>query len=288
MNLEQLKQLDEIAKQGTLSSASRTLHTSQSALSRSMQRLEAELGQQLFSRSKNSVELNEAGKIVVDHARAILREERFMHDALDRLERRESMIFVGTVAPAPLWELTALLAERFPGTLLSPVTLDEAEVIRRFVNRDIDIAITLEPLDLPTCRSTRLFDENLSVLLPKGHPLAGKESLTFSQLDGESFLVDSSAGFWLDVVRKRMPNAQFLEQSDRMVLQNLVSGTDLLAFTTDRSRHMGNSGTRACVPLVDGDATAAFYITARTDVPTRVSSIIDQLEAQPSARPDEA
>ena len=94
MNLEQLKQLDIIARQGTLSSASKILHTSQSALSRSMQRLEAELGKELFSRSKNSVELNEAGLIVVDHARAMLREERFMRDTLDRLTQRESTLLV--------------------------------------------------------------------------------------------------------------------------------------------------------------------------------------------------
>ena len=211
MNLEQLKQLDIIARQGTLSSASKILHTSQSALSRSMQRLEAALGQELFSRSKNSVELNEAGLIVVDHARAMLREERFMRDALDRLTQRESTLLVGAVAPAPVWRLTSLAVERFPGTIISPITLDEGEVIHRFVNRDIDLAITREPLDIPTSRDVRFMDEHLSVLMPANHPLASQASVTFPQIDGERFLVDSSAGFWLDVVRRRMPHTKFIE-----------------------------------------------------------------------------
>ena len=50
MELEQLRQLDAIARRGTMSAAARALHLSQPALSRSLARLEAELGQPLFDR----------------------------------------------------------------------------------------------------------------------------------------------------------------------------------------------------------------------------------------------
>ena len=77
MELEQMRQLDAIARYGTISAAANELHISQPSLSRSVHRLEQELGQELFTRSRNRAELNEAGMLAVEHARAILREDLF-------------------------------------------------------------------------------------------------------------------------------------------------------------------------------------------------------------------
>ena len=56
--LNQLEQLLTVAEYGTLSAAAEKLHLSQPALSRSMQRLEAELSVPLFSGKKNKIDLN--------------------------------------------------------------------------------------------------------------------------------------------------------------------------------------------------------------------------------------
>ena len=61
--LYQLEQLLAVSECRTLSQAAEQLHLSQSALSRSMQRLEAELQVNLFTRQKNRIELNECGRM---------------------------------------------------------------------------------------------------------------------------------------------------------------------------------------------------------------------------------
>ena len=61
--LYQLEQLLAVSECGTLSQAAEQLHLSQSALSRSMQRLEAELQVTMFTRQKNWIELNECGRM---------------------------------------------------------------------------------------------------------------------------------------------------------------------------------------------------------------------------------
>ena len=76
MELEQLRQLDAIARRGTMSAAARALHLSQPALSRSLARLEAELDQPLFDRPGRRLVLNDAGRVALEHARQILRDER--------------------------------------------------------------------------------------------------------------------------------------------------------------------------------------------------------------------
>ena len=74
MEFVQLRQLDAIARAGTISAAADELHTSQPSVSRSMRALERELGCELFERTRNHVELNEAGRLALRHARAILAE----------------------------------------------------------------------------------------------------------------------------------------------------------------------------------------------------------------------
>ena len=67
MELNQLQQLVVIADETALFRAAQKLHISQSALTRSIQRLEEELGMQLFDRTHNSMKLNEAGTIAIRH-----------------------------------------------------------------------------------------------------------------------------------------------------------------------------------------------------------------------------
>ena len=117
MELEQLRQLVEIERLGTISAAAEKLHLTQPSLSRSMKRLETDLGQELFDRTRNHVELNEAGRLAVEHARDMLAAEKRMRDTFDGLARRARTVKVGSIAPAPTWNLTARVIERYPGTI---------------------------------------------------------------------------------------------------------------------------------------------------------------------------
>ncbi|MDG3213048.1 LysR family transcriptional regulator [Streptococcus suis] len=69
LQLQQLEQLIAFADQGTLSKAAEVLLISQPSLTRNMQSLEDDLGDQLFQRSKNKLILTETGKYTVQQAR---------------------------------------------------------------------------------------------------------------------------------------------------------------------------------------------------------------------------
>ena len=278
MELEQMRQLDAIARRGTISAAADELHLSQPALSRSIKRLERELGQELFTRTHNSATLNDAGRLAVDHARNLLRDERMMLDAFADLARRQRTLLVGTVAPAPVWHLTALTVERFPGTLLNPVTLPEDEVERRLMNRSVDLAVTLRPQILPTMRSVQLMTEDLYAFLPESHRLAKASTVSFADLDGESFLVLSEVGFWMDMLRRNMPHAHIVEQADRSVFEQLVRTTELISFVTNITHESRSNLERVAVPIVDADAHATFYLSHLVDAPKRVRDIFQWVE----------
>ncbi|MEE0027669.1 MAG: LysR family transcriptional regulator substrate-binding protein, partial [Atopobiaceae bacterium] len=191
------------------------------------------------------------------------------------LARRQRTLLVGTVAPAPVWHLTALTVERFPGTLLNPVTLPEDEVERRLMNRSVDLAATLRPMILPTMRSTQVMTEDLFAFLPRSHRLATRETVSFADLDGESFLVLSEVGFWMGMLRRNMPRANIVEQADRSVFEQLVRTTELVCFVTNVTHESRGGLGRVAVPISDADAHATFYLSTLTDAPQRVQDIFE-------------
>lgn len=75
MELHQLQYLVMIADVGTVSKAAEILLISQPALTRSIQKLEDELGYPLFDRVKNRLILNDNGELAVKHAKKILKEK---------------------------------------------------------------------------------------------------------------------------------------------------------------------------------------------------------------------
>lgn len=76
MEMFLLEQFVAFAKNGTLTKAAEELHISQPALSRSMKKIEEELGVSLFERHGNRIELNETGKVAAEYAQRVLEAER--------------------------------------------------------------------------------------------------------------------------------------------------------------------------------------------------------------------
>lgn len=86
--LYQLEQLLFVADCGTLSGAAEQHHLSPSALSRSMQKLESEIGVPLFIRHKNKIELNENGKLAVEYAKKIIELSNNMVSGIRSFDRK--------------------------------------------------------------------------------------------------------------------------------------------------------------------------------------------------------
>lgn len=226
-----------------------------------MQRLEVELGQPLFDRAGRHLKLNDAGRIALDYAQQILRDERLMRDALDAHARHQSVLSVATVAPAPLWRLTALLVERMPEMMLTSGTHSQEDVERMLINGQVDLGISMRPMMLPTMRYAQLMTESLSVVLPQDHPLASRTTLSAAELDGESFLLYNQIGFWRGFCDALLPHSRFVTQEDRTVFLQLAQTTELLFFVSDAPQNdIGTPVGKVIVPLRDATAHATFYL----------------------------
>lgn len=276
MDIDQLKQLDAIATHGTISAAADELHIPQPTLSRSIRRLEQELGHDLLLRQGRHVELNAAGRLALDYIRPMLRDERLLREALDRLSTSENALRIGTVAPAPLWHLTSLIVERFPDVILSSTMVTQQELERTMLDGTMSMGICNGELRHPSFLTCPLMEEDLSVSLPADHPLAGEREVTFRQLDGETFLLFSGIGFWREVCDRRLPRSRFIVQEDREVFVQLATGTSNAFFTTNAPQlQTFVAPDHVVVPIADPDAHASFRLALRADAEGRAREVFD-------------
>ena len=280
MELEQLRQLATIAEEGTMQAASTRLHLSPSALSRSLRRLEDELGQQLFDRTKNSMRINSQGRLALEHARAILAEEQRLRDDFAAIAKRARTIRVASVAPAPTWRLSALVLAQHPTTIIEPDIVDAEEARGRLLNGACDLAVTTSPIDLPVARSTVLLREDLYANVPEKHELRGRDSLTFGELDGHSFLVYGGIGYWHEIHDRMLPHSHFVTQPDRTVFLQQVRTSDLLTFTTNAPENTSAHESRKAVPITDAEAHATFWLSTRADAPAPVQAAFELVDRE--------
>lgn len=195
-----------IADELNFSHAAKRMHTSQSALSRTIRDLESALDVQLVKRSTRRVELTEAGRAFLAEAKVGLGHiERAGNVAWHAAEGTvgelkiayNDFAIIGKV-PALIkkfrqtWPQVRLLLEFIPTSKQKEALLEEA----------IDLGFLIGPFDAPNV-GTHLIDEDSYVaLLPEEHRLAKAESLCLSDLAREPFVLGTS-GNWREL-RERL------------------------------------------------------------------------------------
>jgi len=165
--------------------SAKALHMSPSALTRGIQRIEAELGQPVFHRTKRSVALTRAGEIFRDHARAQLAAHTRLLEALAAETRAPSgelrIACTVTACHSVLPKLLARCRTRYPGIHLQLSTSDAARCMQRLESDEVDVAVVPEP-DSPASelQFVRLAHTELSFIAPK----ADKELTRRARLGG--------------------------------------------------------------------------------------------------------
>jgi len=151
--------------------SAQALHVSPSALTRAIQRLEQEVGQPLFQRSRRRVTLTRAGEIFRDHARAQLAAQARLQEALATETQTPTgelrIACTVTACHSVLPKLLARCRERYPGIHLQLSTSDAARCMQALENDEVDLAVVPQP-DRPASelRFVRLAHTDLAFIAP--------------------------------------------------------------------------------------------------------------------------
>lgn len=151
--------------------SAKALHMSPSALTRAIQRLEEELGQPLFHRTKRSVTLSRAGEIFRDYARGQVAAHARLQEALaTELQTPTGELRIActvTACHSILPKLLARCRDRYPGIHLQLSTSDAARCLQALEGDEVDLAVVPEP-DRPVAelRFVRLAHTELAFIAP--------------------------------------------------------------------------------------------------------------------------
>lgn len=268
MDLTPLQIFLAIAEEGHLTRAAARVGRSQPAVSAQLANLEEELGQRLFDRTPLGMRLTPAGALLrpyVLEATAALRAGREALDALNGLER--GTVSIGGGATATRWLLPpfvgAFLAAH-PGVRLFVREQGSAEVIDDVRAGALDLGIVTAGGEADRLVVEPWVRDELVLVLPPGHPLAGQAHFHWEALRGAR-LVMFSAG-----AAVRAPLDAGLAGRDAVVVMELRSIEAILAMVAAGvgagfvSRHALPPDT-AGLPCADGPIYRDLCLVWRAD-----------------------
>ncbi len=191
MELDQLRYFLQVADEANFTRAAETLRLSQPALSRSIAKLEDELGQPLLERQSRRVILTEAGTLLRSRAREVLRiiDNTVAEICDDGQTGTIQLGAIPTIAPFFLPGLLAEFATRFPAARLIVQEDTTENLLKACSQGDVDLAILALPLNTKYLEVEPLFDEELLLVLPADHTLTGKETIEIADIDHLPFIL---------------------------------------------------------------------------------------------------
>jgi DNA-binding transcriptional LysR family regulator len=189
MLTDQLRYFLVAARVEHIGRAAEQLELSQPALSRSIQKLEEEVGLPLFLRAGRGVRLNAAGKILL---RRVERAGAEFDDARRELQelRNTKVISVGylaTFAVRLIPDLVKSFSTREPNVHFKLFEGPSPVLARQLLEGELDLCLSTD-LAEPALEWQPLFREELVASIPEGHPLAIRKSIELKELADEPFV----------------------------------------------------------------------------------------------------
>lgn len=226
MELRQFKYLISIAEEGTFTAAAEKLYISQSALSQQVKSMEKELGVPLFDRSRNRLQFTDAGELLHQRAKRIVKEVDDAKTAIDELEQLyRGGLKIGVVQTVNAYlipQVVSSFSSEFPNIQLRVHELSAPQVEEKLYEHELDLGISFEPTDYPELRFECLFEEELLLIVNSAHALAKKKSIEVKILDRQRLMLLSE-----DYCTRRIWNrcAQEAEiQPDVHIEMNTIGG----------------------------------------------------------------
>ena len=296
MELQQLRYVLAVAQTRSFTRAAEQWLVVESGLSQQVAKLERELGLKLFARTSRRVELTQAGAAFLPAARECLAAaDRAMSEAAAAVGEVRGRLTVGAIPTVAAVDIPALL-ERFyrahPQVQVALRSGASTALVESVTAGELDLAF----LGLPERHALRgvqareLARDELVVVLPPGHRLAGEARISLAQLSEETFvdfpagspgrvqsdLAFTAAGLERDVVFEvALPDHMIGLVRRRLAVALLPAtfiGTDRPGVTT--------------VPITDGPRRVEYLVWNEFNPAPAVRAFLDLVQGEKEGLPE--
>jgi DNA-binding transcriptional LysR family regulator len=193
IELRHLRYFIAVAEELHFGHAAERLHMAQPPLSQQIRQLEAQLGFQLFYRTKRSVQLTEAGHVFLADCRKLLKQLDQAIETGRQVSRGESgqlvIGFVSSAAYSVLPDILRAFRTKFPAVRLALHELPTHQQLQWLHTRRMDVGFLRPPVEDKSLRLTIIVREPMVVALPETHILASQPTVALSTLANEPFIL---------------------------------------------------------------------------------------------------
>ncbi|WP_239615548.1 LysR family transcriptional regulator [Cohnella mopanensis] len=185
MDLKELTAFKTILQEGTFSRAAEKLNYAQSTITSQIQRLEKELGIQLFHRGWDA-QLTTAGQVFAEEIDKLIQHWNYVteltkalgHDEVGTLHIGGIESMMGTVFPNALRKFH----EHKPKIECHFVMGNTDSLSQSVLRKELDFAICGEPTNLSSFHFEPLYQEKIAFIVDRNHPLSGLSPIPFQEI----------------------------------------------------------------------------------------------------------
>lgn len=185
MDLKELTTFRTIIEEGTFSKAAAKLNYAQSTVTNQIQRLEKELGFQLFKRGWDA-ELTASGKVYAEEVDGLIQHWNFVLDQAKSLKKQEvGTLHIGvieTVAATILPFVLQRFREHKPNITCHFTVGNTDTLSNALMDRTLDFAICGEPHSIHSLHFEPIYHEQIAFIVSRKHPLVEKSELQLEDL----------------------------------------------------------------------------------------------------------
>ena len=189
MSFAQLRAFHAVVTEGSIQNAAIKLNLSQPAISLHIKKLESENNKCLFRRNGHRLELNEDGHALFEAASRMMLAERDARQILTPGSGQyQGTLVVGADGPHVVLEVINAFRTQRPHVRVKTMLGNAVETWAALVDMNVDVAVLAgSPDDFRVFKRT-VAKQSLIALIPRGHSLALRQSLTLEMLASEEVI----------------------------------------------------------------------------------------------------
>ena len=298
MHAAVLRYFAVVARSGSIRKASDELNVASSAISRQIQKIEAELGTPLFERLPNGLRLTQAGRIVLEHADRTLHEFAILKADLGEMRGART----GTVGIAALDSLLVhflprqidAFHRRNPSVDYRVRSTTHGTIASMVAEGQADIGITF---DLPHPGDLELISDvpmPLMAMVARDHPLARRSSVSLTDCLDYRLLLQLDTSAIQSLIEVELSVLQrsgrvLMSSNNLLMLRHMIlSGAGVAFYTPIGLAEEIESGQIVGVPLEGtklGGMRLGLLVPRRRRLSPAVEEMIDVLSTGLSELP---
>ncbi|MEH7544413.1 MULTISPECIES: LysR family transcriptional regulator [Bacillaceae] len=195
MELLQLQYFQTVARLEHMTRAAEELQIAQPSLSKTIARLEEDLGVSLFDRKNRQLKLNHYGRLFLERVnRVFLELNEGKREIEDELERGQTQITLAVSIPKVLPELLSSFLKEFPDIKFQQVLESTSSMKSLLEKAEIDFCISSVEIVGSDIVWEPLMTEQIYLVVPPEHPLAKRDKIYLNEVKDEPF-ISMNTGF---------------------------------------------------------------------------------------------